>query len=253
MSQINNNSLQYKKEIKKGFESLEPDNNGIIEINKLSDFTNAMNTKNKNPFLFNSIKSLTEKKEDENEENLSYKEYLSFIDEQINDTETREGLKALFSIFCDGNKNSISWTNFAIIAKELGDVETANKILKLLEQANLYSKDLSFKEFSDIVTEEYLNDINNKIEDYSNKQTYKEKKKRNKKKEEEDNEEIGTISSKNSYKEKNEDNKRSGDDNDAEKSSKRYHRRYRDNKNKSDNNENGNGSNKVHSKYRKKH
>ena len=252
MSQLNNNTLLYKKEIKKGFESLEPSSNGIIETSKLNDFTNAMNSKNKNPFLFNFIKSLSEKKEEENEDSLSYKEYISFLDEQLNDTNSREGLKTLFSIFMDDNKKNISWTKFALIEKELGDIETSNKLLKLLEQSKLYDEELSFKEFSDIVTEEYLNDINNQIEDYSNKQTYKQKKKRNKKKEEEDNDEIGTISSKNSYKEKNEENKKSGDDNE-EKSSKRYHRRYRDNKNKSDNNENGNSSNKVHSKYRKKH
>ena len=70
---------------------------------------------------------------------------------------------------------------------------------------------------------------------------------------EKDEYEEGTVSSKNSYKDKKEDNKKSGEDNDGEKSSKRYHRRYRDNKTKSDNNDNGNGINKVHSKYRKKH
>ena len=253
MSELNNNTLQYKKEIKKGFELLEPSSNGIIEISKLNDFTNAINSKNKNPFLYYFINSLTEKKDDENEDSLSYKEYMSFLDDQLNDTKSREGLKTLFSIFADDNKNNISWTKFALVEKELGDIETSNKLLKLLEQAKLYGEDLSFKEFSDIVTEEYLNEINNQIEDYSNKQTYKQKKKRNKKKEEEDNDELGTISSKNSYKERNEENKKSGDDNDVEKSNKRYHRRYRDNKNKSDNNENGNSSNKAHSKYRKKH
>ena len=85
------------------------------------------------------------------------------------------------------------WTKFALVEKELGDIETSNKLLKLLEQAKLYGEDLSFKEFSDIVTEEYLNEINNQIEDYSNKQTYKQKKKKNKKKEEEDNDELKIL------------------------------------------------------------
>ena len=245
-SKIKDNTLQYKTEIKNGFESLEPGNNGIIEINKLADFTTLMNAKKKSPFLYNTIKSLTQKKEDENEDIISYEEYLSFIDDQLSDTQSREGLKAIYSVFCDENKNNFSWTKFALIMKELGDNDTANKLLKLLEQSKLYTKDINFKEFSDMMNEEYLNE---KIKDYEIKETYKEKKKKYKKKEEEEEEEVGTISSK----EKN-DEKKSGDDNDGEKSNKRYHRRYRDNKSKNDNKENGNESNsKAHLKYRKKH
>ena len=242
-SKIKDNTLQYKTEIKHGFESLEPGNNGIIETNKLADFTTLMNSKKKSPFLYNTIMSLTSKKEEDNEETLSYEEYISFIDDQLSDTESREGLKAIFSVFCDENKNNFSWTKFALIAKELGDNDTADKLLKLLEMAKLYTKDINFKEFSDMMTEEYLVEDN---KDYENKETYKQKKKKNKKKEEEEEEEM-------SSKEKNEE-KKSGDDNDGEKSNKRYHRRYRDNKTKNDNSENGNGSNnKAHFKYRKKH
>jgi Ca2+-binding EF-hand superfamily protein len=253
MSKRKDNTLQYKKAILHGFESLEPGNNGIIETKKLDEFTKAMNSKQKYPFLYNTIKSLSAKKFDENDENLSVEEYLSFINEKLNDIETREGLKSIYSVFCDENKNNFSWTKLAVISKELGDDETANKLLKLLEQAKLYTKDLDFKEFCDIVREDYLMDINinNDNEDYENKETYKKKKIKNKRivKKEEEEEERETISSK--------ENKKSGDDNDGEKSNKRYHRRYRDNKNKNDNNENGNSNgnstNKIHSKYRKKH
>ena len=246
-SKIKDNTLQYRTEIQHGFESMEPGNNGVLETNKLADFTSLMNSKKKSPFLYNTIKSLTQKKEEENEDTLSYEEYISFIDDQLSDTESREGLKAIYSVFCDENKNNFSWAKFALILKELGDNDTADKLLKLLEQAKLYTKDINFKEFSDMMTEEYSD---NEIKDYENKETYKEKRKKNKKKEEEEEEEVGTISSK----EKNEE-KKSGDDNDGEKSNKRYHRRYRDNKSKNDNNkENGvENNNKTHLKYRKKH
>ena len=257
MSKKKDNTLQYKTAIRHGFESLEPGNNGIIETKKLDAFIKAMNSKQKYPFLYNTIKSLSAKKLEEKDENLSVEEYLSFINEQLNDIDSREGLKSLFSVFCDENKNNFSWTKLAVISKELGDDEMANKLLKLLEQAKLFTRELNFKEFCDIVREDYLLDmnINNDDEDYENKETYKKKKNRNKKivkKEEEEEEERGTISSK--------ENKKSVDDNDGEKSSKRYHRRYRDNKNKNDKNDNnengnsnGNSTNKIHSKYRKKH
>ena len=115
-----------------------------------------MNPKQKYPFLYNTIKSLSAKKSDENAENLSVEEYLSFINEQLNDIDSREGLKSIYSVFCDENKNNFSWTKLAVIAKELRDEETANKLINLLEKAKLFIKDLECKEFCDIVREDYL-------------------------------------------------------------------------------------------------
>jgi Ca2+-binding EF-hand superfamily protein len=252
MSKLKDNSLQYKTEIKHGFEILEPGNNLKISTEKLNDISKAMNSKKNNPFLYNTIKSLTAQKEEENEENISFKEYMSFLDDQLDDIESKDGLQKIFSVFCDSNQSSFSWTKLPLIVKELGDNEMANKLLKLIEQADLYNKDLNFKEFSEIMNTDYEIEKNLKIdnsEDYEDMESYRQKKRKYKKKE--DNEE-GTVSSKNSYRDKNEENKKSGEDIE-EKSSKRYHRRYRDNKSKNDNNENGNGVNKVHSKYRKKH
>ena len=244
MSKIKDNSLQYRTEIKHGFESFEPGNNDYIDSEKLNEIINTMNRKKQNSFIYNSIKSLTTQKYKENDDKISLDEYISFIDDQLNDTQSREGLKKIFSLFCDPNQNNFSWTKFPLIAKELGDTEMGNKLLKLLEQSKLYTKNLNFKEFCEIMRDDYV--YNKKLQkgdkkDYENVGSYKQKKKKNKKKEEE--EEMGTISSKN----------KSGEDNDGEKSSKRYHRRYRDSKNKNENNENGNTINRVHSKYRKKH
>lgn len=244
MYKLKDNTLQYKTEIKRGFEALEPGNNGIIETKKLNEFTEAMNSGKKIPFLYNTINSLTEQKEGENEENISAKEYLSFIDGELSDIKSREGLKKIFSVFCE-DPNGFSWTRFALIARDLGDNEMAQKLLKLIEQAKLYNKDLNFIEFCDIMNEEYKKQIKNinDSEDYEEKKSYKERKRKKKAAKREEEEDMGTISS-GKYEETK--------DADGEKSNKRYHRRYRDSKNKNDNNENGN-VNKVHSKYRKKH
>ena len=255
MSKLKDNSLQYKTEIKHGFEAFEPGNNDCIESEKLNEYINSMNPKSKNTFLYNSIKSLTSQKYEENDDKITLDEYISFIDDQLNDTQSREGLKKIFSLFCEPNQTNFSWTKFPLIAKELGDKDMANKLLKLLEHSKLYTKDVNFKEFCDIMKDDYI--YNKKklkkkdMGDYEDVESYKQKKRKNKNKEEE--EEMGTISSKNSYKDKNEDNKKSGEDNDGEKSSKRYHRRYRDSKNKNENNESGKNINKTHFKYRKKH
>ena len=289
MTSLHDNSLLYKREIKNNFQTLDPDKNGIIETEKLNDFINSVNSKKKNPFLYNSIKSLTAQKKIENEEGISSEEYISYLDKQLNDDRTYEGLKNIFNVFCDSNSGNISWNTFPLVAKELGDNEIAEKLLEIIRQSKVYTKDLNFKEFIDIInnTEEDNNDknytfknetsenndsvninnlnLNDYIEDYEERPTYKERKLLKRQNKEYD---IDvTFSSKNSYQENSDiiveekyyDNQKPDDVNnelDNDKSNKRYHRRYRSKKVKSNFNENmDNGSinHKSFSKYRKKH
>ena len=253
MSNLNNKTSQYKSEIKEAFKSLEPGNNGIIETNQLNELNKIKDLNKKNPFLSDTIKSLISKKNEENDEYISSKEFISFVDEQLSGNNSKEDIEKIFNIFCEENKESFSWTKFAMTMKELGENDTANKLLKLIEQSKLYNKDINLDEFYDIINEEYEdNNIksSNEGESYEQKEKYKHKKK-DANEEEED---IKTISS------KNEDNKKSIEDNEMDKTNKRYHRRYRDtknkNENKSENNDNINNvnssNNKIHTKYRKK-
>ena len=235
MSKLNNKSSQYKTEIKNAFKSLNPDNNEIIEANQLNDCNKIMNYKQKNPFLYSSIKSLTSKKSEENDEYISSKEYISYIDNKLNDDNEN-----IFNIFCEGNKDGFSLTKLAKTAKELGDDNTANKMMKLIEQAKLFNKEITLDEFQDILNDDYDNDNNIKSSNESVDFEEKENSNLKLKKEEEDKK---TISS------KNEDPK----ENEADKTNKRYHRRYRDTKNKSENNDKVNNNNKYkgQTKYRK--
>ena len=235
MSKLNNKSSQYKTEIKNAFKSLNPDNNEIIEANQLNDCNKIMNYKQKNPFLYSSIKSLTSKKSEENDEYISSKEYISYIDNKLNDDNEN-----IFNIFCEGNKDGFSLTKLAKTAKELGDDVTANKMMKLIEQAKLFNKEITLDEFQDILNDDYDND--NNIKSSNESEDFEEKENSNLKLKKEEEDKI-TISS------KNEDPK----ENEADKTNKRYHRRYRDTKNKSENNDKVNNNNKYkgQTKYRK--
>ena len=288
MTTLIDNSLQYKSEIKNIFESFDPETNGIIETQKLNDFINSVNSKKKNQFIYDTIKSLTYIKKQENEEGISSEEYISFIDNQLSDDKTNQGLKNIFNVFCDENTGKISWNIFPLIAKELGDNEMAEKLLNIIKQSRMYTKELNFKEFSDIINNYYFeneksysyknneisentenNEINNLninecIEDYEEIPTYKQRKMLQKQNKE--NESDITVSSKNSIQENDEviveekyynNSKKDVNNEDNDKSNKRYHRRYRSKKVKSNNNfdniENGNDNHKSYNKYRKKH
>jgi Ca2+-binding EF-hand superfamily protein len=245
---INKDKLQsYKEEIKTGFNSYQPDDDGLIDINELSDFTKLNDLNKKHPFIYNSIKSLVSQKKEEKEELISSDEYISFFDEQLNDIDSKEGLEKIFSVFCNGNNKNLSWTKLPLVAKELGDNNLANNLMKIIEQGKLFNKEINFEEFCGIMNDDSDKNIKSSNESDENdiKESYKEKNKKLKKKEE--SEEMGTISS------KNEDAKNSIENNEGEKSNKRYHRRYRDTKSKNEINDNGNNiNNKTHTKYRKK-
>ena len=243
------NNFKYKEDIKNAFNLFEPENNGIIETKQLNSINKLININKKNPYIYNSINELTSKKKEENNEYISPEEYISYFDEQLSDSNSKEGLEKIFNVFSDGNKNYISWTKLPLVAKELGDEEMANNLMKLIEQAKLFNKELNFEEFCEIMGESYEQNVifpKENDDDLEQKETYKTKKLKKKKKEEE--EDIITISS------KNEDSKKSIEETEGEISNKRYHRRYRDTKNKRENNDTGNNinNNKTHTKYRKK-
>ena len=243
-------SSLYKNEIQNAFNSYEPDNNGFININQLNDYTKINNIKKKHPFIYDSIKSITSQKNEEKNDMISSEEYLDFFDEQLNDINSKEGLKNIFNVLADGDDKKLSWNKLPIISKELGDNNMANNLLNLIEQGKLFNKDINFDEFCDIINGDSDDDKNiksfNESDESEEKETIKNKK--NKSQNKEESEDMGTITS------KNEDTKNSMDNNDGEKSNKRYHRRYRDTKNKNENKDNGNNTNnnKMHTKYRKK-
>ena len=249
MSNKINKSSQYKEEIKKGFKSYSQDDNEIIETKQLNNINKIMNLNQKNPFLYNSIKNLVNKKSEENDEYITSKEYINNIDEQLNDINTKEGIEHIFNVFCDEKKEGFSWTKLVLTAKELGDDENAKNLLKLIEQAKLLNKEINFEEFNDIINEDNDNEIKNNIkslnesDEYEKNEKYKKIKIKEQKKDEEEEEEMKTLSSKNEEINQNEN----------EKTKKRYHRRYRDTKNNYENNNNTNNVNsKIHTKYRKK-
>ena len=248
---INNEKLhKYKKEIKDAFNSYEPENNGTLNINHLNNIGKINNSNKNNQFISDSLKSLTSQKKEEKEELISCDEYISFFDEQLSDINTKEGLEKIFNALTEGNNKSISWNNFPLIMKELGNDDMADNLMKLIEGGKLFNKEMDFEEFCGIMNEDYDKQIKspNESEDYEMKESYKDKKNtKDKLKNKEESEEIITLSS------KNEDNKSSIENNETEKSNKRYHRRYRDTKNIKENKESGNSTNnKIHTKYRKK-
>lgn len=296
MSSSKNKTEQYENEIKTNFKTYNDNKKDIIQAKKFNDLIYISKNNKKNQFMYDSIKSLIDLKQEEKEENISPEEYISFIENQLNTDKNNNNLKNIFNVFCDSNTQKISWNTFPLIAKELGNEELADNLMNVIRQSKLYSKKINYEEFLDIMNSESdeekekidikssnIDDKNNKnsktdslneeenfkindyIENYEEKPTYKQRKiiaNRNKKYEDEissSSKSINKASDDIIIEEKSEENKISNyeNDNDNEKTIKRYHRRYRSkkipNNNENHNSENINLNHKVINKYRKKH
>ena len=296
MSSSKKKTEQYENEIKTNFKTYNDNKKDIIQAKKFNDLIYISKNNKKNQFMYDSIKSLIDLKQEEKEENISPEEYISFLENQLNTDKNNNNLKNIFNVFCDSNTQKISWNTFPLIAKELGNEELADNLMNVIRQSKLYSKKINYEEFLDIMNSESdeekekidiksnnIDDKNNKnsktdslneeenfkindyIENYEEKPTYKQRKiiaNRNKKYEDEissSSKSINKASDDIIIEEKSEENKISNyeNDNDNEKIVKRYHRRYRSkkipNNNENHNSENINANHKVINKYRKKH
>jgi Ca2+-binding EF-hand superfamily protein len=293
MSSLKDETNEYKDEIKNSFKLYNDNKKDIIQTKQFNDFINIVDTKNKkNKFMNDSIKTLIASKQEEKDENISSDEYISYIENKLNNGKTNNELKNIFNVFCDSQTEKISWNSFPLIAKELGNNELSNNLFNLIKQSKLYLKDINYEEFLDIMNAESdeekeniniksnvdtiennnINEeeenfenikINDYIDNYEEIPTYKERKillkNKNKEYDEESSKSINKESDDIIIEEKSSDC-RTNDNNEVDKNtkiSKRYHRRYRSKMTPNYNNENNNIENintnhKSFNKYRKK-
>ena len=293
MSSLKDETNEYKDEIKSSFKLYNDNKKDIIQTKQFNDFINIVDTKNKkNKFMNDSIKTLIASKQEEKDENISSDEYISYIENKLNNGKANNELKNIFNVFCDSQTEKISWNSFPLIAKELGNNELSNNLFNLIKQSKLYLKDINYEEFLDIMNAEsdeekeniniksnvdtiennniYEEDenfenikINDYIDNYEEIPTYKERKillkNKNKEYDEESSKSINKESDDIIIEEKSSDC-RTNDNNEVDKNtkiSKRYHRRYRSKMTPNYNNENNNIENintnhKSFNKYRKK-
>ena len=293
MSSLKDETNEYKDEIKNSFKLYNDNKKDIIQTKQFNDFINIVDVKNKkNKFMNDSIKTLIASKQEEKDENISSDEYISYIENKLNNGKTKNELKNIFNVFCDSQTEKISWNSFPLIAKELGNNELSNNLFNLIKQSKLYLKDINYEEFLDIMNAESdeekeniniksnvdtiennnINEeeenfenikINDYIDNYEEIPTYKERKillkNKNKEYDEESSKSINKESDDIIIEEKSSDC-RTNDNNEVDKNtkiSKRYHRRYRSKMTPNYNNENNNIENintnhKSFNKYRKK-
>ena len=151
------------EQIRKGFEMFDVDQTGKIPLAELLEAYDAMNLKDKNPFIYNLISTLSEEHEE-----VTIDDLITYIDEKLSDSQSQEGLNLIFDSLVEPNEDSLTLGNLPHIAKESEDRFTEKELRYLLERTQMGGDEINFEEFLKIVKE---NDENKENDNMNNGRT----------------------------------------------------------------------------------
>lgn len=141
-------------DIIEGFQMFASDEGGLINPNDLKEIMETMNMAEKNPYIYNIILDLCSNPEIQEKGGIEASDFISLLDQGINDTSTTEGIHNIFSVFSNPSTNTVPLQIFSQIAGEDNSVEGGEDIKNLISKPEMNGKELNFDEFHDIVKTE---------------------------------------------------------------------------------------------------
>ena len=139
------------EEIRKGFEKFDVNGTGIINPSELLEAFDAMNIKEKNPFIYEIIESLSLEKEIRQKGGVELEELVSYVYNKVNDPDSNIGLRQIHEVIKDRDNDTISMSTFYDLARNYGDKLNENEIRFLLEKTQMGGNNLTFDEFYTIM------------------------------------------------------------------------------------------------------
>ena len=152
MQQKRYNTNADKREILKGlefFESSEDPN--LVNPREIKDLMDKLELKDKMPFIYKLIDNLCSNREIKRKGGLTKDEFISYLEDKMNDPESKEGIHTYYDVFTDSKDELLPMTNFGRTAREIGDNEKDQELKELLENADMTGRELTFDEFYDIM------------------------------------------------------------------------------------------------------
>jgi len=157
-------------EIRKGFEQYDYEKKGTINPHDLRKTMDQMNMYDKNPAIYEIIKSLC-LKDFKDSEGISYDDFIDAITKKFSDNNNnKENLKQIFDVFTEPRSNTITLSSFVQIARELRETVTEVELKEMLQNAGENGKEITFEEFYEIMTK------NENLDDNSKKNSKRESK-----------------------------------------------------------------------------
>ena len=151
MSDNNDSELN---DIKEGFKLFGSETNAIINPAEFKEIMELMNMNEKSPFLYNIVTKLCLNEEIQQKGGINAEEFISLLDQELDDTSTLEGLQNIFSIFSDNDNTKMSLPIISQLLnqeKDLGLEQDEEKIKKLFSRQEISGKKIDFDIFKDIM------------------------------------------------------------------------------------------------------
>ena len=162
------------EEIRKGFEMFDVNGTGVIDPLELLEVMDSMNLKEKNPFIYEMIESLSSEKEFRKKGGVTLEELVNYVYSKVNDTETNAGIHQMYEVINDRDTDTVPMSTFYTLAKDYGDKLSEDEIRELLEKTQMGGEELNFDEFYTIMKISKSNNSNSNIN--SNRSSYRNKK-----------------------------------------------------------------------------
>lgn len=152
MNQKRYDTSKEKKEILKGLEFfVSPEDPNLVNPQEIKDLMDKLELREKMPFIYNLIDNLCSKREIRRKGGLTKDEFMAYLEEKMNDPESRDGIQTLYDVFAEPNNDTLPMANFGRTAREVGDPEKDQELKELLENADMTGRELTFDEFYEIM------------------------------------------------------------------------------------------------------
>ena len=139
------------EEIRKGFEQFDYEKKGVINPFDLKKTMDQMNMHDKNPAVYELIKSLCQN-EFKDSEGITCDDFISAITDKLSDNSTKDNIKQVFDIFTEPRSNTIPLSSFVQAARELRETVSEVELKEMLDKAGANGNEITFEEFYKIMT-----------------------------------------------------------------------------------------------------
>ena len=147
------------------FESTE--NPDLINPEEIKNLMDKLDLKDKMYFIYDLISELSS---NNNKGLITKTDFINFLENKLNDTQTKEGIHTIYNVFTDSKDDVLPLTNFCKVAREIGDVEKDEELKNLLKDAEMTGKEINFDEFNEIMNKNEKHIKQNKEDKKSPKQ-----------------------------------------------------------------------------------
>ena len=129
------------------------DKNGIINCEYLITALKDLKYDQQEPVIYDIIDEVCSS----SKKGLSYDEFVSKLNEQLQDRMSQKSTERTFALFAENPNGNFTFEDFKRVAKETGDNTNDEDLKKIFNFASSNGKDIPYEEFHTVMTKSFAN------------------------------------------------------------------------------------------------